>query len=496
MNAPPNALRRMTVTLGTVASANACTSLAPWRITPSLLLAGAGQKARRVDEHEQRQPEGVAGAHEARRLLRGVGVEHATEVPGLVGDDPDRATLQPRQGADDVARAPRRDLDQAPAVDQRARHVAHVIDLARLRGHGARGARLGRGDRRQHLRQLAAVLGQEVQQLARQQRRVEVSARREMAHAVSLVHARAAERGGPRRSPMTSETTAGPVRNIAAPSVMITKSLSAGPYADPPADGPADDRDLRDHARQAHVLGEDPPVARQRGEALLHARAGRLDEAEHRHARPAGEAQDLDDRLGVSLPERAAGERCVLRVAVDRAPVHACLRGEHPVAGPRALAHPPRAHLRAQQLQRPGVGRAPPGARAGQALVQALLEQGEPPCALQAEHRVVAAEAERVRQRERRLAVGRARADGPSLERSRGRGPPRALRSRSSAARRARPARAAWRRPPPRPRRRAGARSPTWWRRPGCAGALAQRPLDREVSARSFSGVDVPCALT
>ena len=35
MNAPPNALRTTTVTRGTVASANACTSLAPWRITPA-----------------------------------------------------------------------------------------------------------------------------------------------------------------------------------------------------------------------------------------------------------------------------------------------------------------------------------------------------------------------------------------------------------------------------------------------------------------------------
>ena len=34
MNAPPNALRSTSVTFGTWASANACTSFAPWRITP------------------------------------------------------------------------------------------------------------------------------------------------------------------------------------------------------------------------------------------------------------------------------------------------------------------------------------------------------------------------------------------------------------------------------------------------------------------------------
>ena len=37
---------------------------------------------------------------------------------------------------------------------------------------------------------------------------------------------------------MTSRTTPGPVRNIAEPSVMTTKSVSAGEYAPPPADTP------------------------------------------------------------------------------------------------------------------------------------------------------------------------------------------------------------------------------------------------------------------
>ena len=37
---------------------------------------------------------------------------------------------------------------------------------------------------------------------------------------------------------MTSRTTPGPVRNIAEPSVITTKSVSAGEYAPPPADTP------------------------------------------------------------------------------------------------------------------------------------------------------------------------------------------------------------------------------------------------------------------
>ncbi len=39
-------------------------------------------------------------------------------------------------------------------------------------------------------------------------------------------------------SPIASRTIPGPVRNIAASSVMIVRSVSAGAYAPPPADAP------------------------------------------------------------------------------------------------------------------------------------------------------------------------------------------------------------------------------------------------------------------
>ena len=44
MNAPPNALRSTSVTFGTLASAKACTSFAPWRITPPFSCFVPGMK--------------------------------------------------------------------------------------------------------------------------------------------------------------------------------------------------------------------------------------------------------------------------------------------------------------------------------------------------------------------------------------------------------------------------------------------------------------------
>jgi hypothetical protein len=81
------------------------------------LLVGAGQEARDVDEGEDRDVEGVAGAHEPGRLLRGVDVEAAGELHRLVGDDADRAALDPAEADEDVRREQRLDLEELAVVD-------------------------------------------------------------------------------------------------------------------------------------------------------------------------------------------------------------------------------------------------------------------------------------------------------------------------------------------------------------------------------------------
>ena len=111
----------MIVSLGTVASANAYSSLAPWRMMPPHSWAGTGQEAGHVAEREQRDVEGVAGAHEARGLGGGVDVEHARQLVGLVADDADRVAVQAREAADDVLGVVLVHLEELVVVDdQRA----------------------------------------------------------------------------------------------------------------------------------------------------------------------------------------------------------------------------------------------------------------------------------------------------------------------------------------------------------------------------------------
>jgi hypothetical protein len=67
----------------------------------AVLLVGAGQEAGHVLEGDQRDVEGVAEAHEARALDRGVDVEHAGEDAGWLATMP---TLRPPSRAKPTTR--------------------------------------------------------------------------------------------------------------------------------------------------------------------------------------------------------------------------------------------------------------------------------------------------------------------------------------------------------------------------------------------------------
>jgi hypothetical protein len=100
-----------------------------------LLLLRAGQEAGRVHEHHERDPERVADAHELRRLLRRLGVDHAAQEPGLVRDHADGAAVDPAERRDHVARPARGHLEHLLVVHDRPDDAAHVVDLARRLGH-------------------------------------------------------------------------------------------------------------------------------------------------------------------------------------------------------------------------------------------------------------------------------------------------------------------------------------------------------------------------
>ena len=238
--------------------------------------------------------------------------------------------------------------------------------------------------------------------------------------------------------------------------------------------------------------------------ALLQPGAAGLDEADHRRAGAPGELEHADDRVGVRLAQRAAHEGRVLGVAEDRPAADPPGAGDDAVAGRRARSPSAR-----ETHGRCAAARSVPGSQSGSSRSTRRGDRLDAACcrraigahAGQAEDRVVAAEAERVRDRDQGLAaVAVARA----LERPRLAGDvvevelgvallPADRRRRDAAPQRLdrgdRLDRAR--------RRRAGGRSPTWSRRPGsrCARSpsAASAPRSR---VRSLSGVEVPWAFT
>ena len=225
-------------------------------------------------------------------------------------------------------------------------------------------------------------------------------------------------------------------------------------------------------------------------------------------ARPAS-SQHAHDRVGVRRAERAADEATVLRVAGDRAGRRRG-RPRRRRRRRRCCAWPGARGTTSERitLQRAGVaeqleplqrveldGSSARLARARTLVAAVALASCA--CRLEAQHGVVAAEPERVRHRDRaRSPFG----ERPRLVagRSRGRGPRRAARSRASAARRASRSASSVAIASTAPA------APSRWpiadlvERHGHAVAACSPSavLIASVSARSLSGVEVPCALT
>ena len=109
----------------------------------------AGQEARRVDQADDGQVEGVAEADEAGGLLGGGDVEGAGQDAGLVGDEADGSAVEQGEGGDELAGPAGMELPEFAVVADGLDDVAHVVgrrlafgdDVPELRGRRAAGGR-------------------------------------------------------------------------------------------------------------------------------------------------------------------------------------------------------------------------------------------------------------------------------------------------------------------------------------------------------------------
>ena len=308
------------------------------------LLRGAGQEAGHVGEGEERDVEGVAGAHEPRALARRLDVEHSCQVLGLVADHADGKAVEPREAADDVLRPVLVDLEELLVVDDARDHVAHVVGLLRVVGDErvqlgvlAVGIVVGLDPRRH----LEVVLRQEADQVADVlEARLLVLGSEVRDAGLRVVGHRAAER-------LELDLLAGDGLDHLGPGDEHVRGLlhhedEVGHRGR--VDGAArarahDHRDLRDHARALDVADEDVAVGAERDDALLDPRAARVVQADYRGPDLRGEVHDLHHLLGHHLAERAAEDGEVLAEDEDRPAVDGAVAGDDGVAPRPVLVH-------------------------------------------------------------------------------------------------------------------------------------------------------------
>ena len=107
-------------------------------------------------------------------------------------------------------------------------------------------------------------------------------------------------------SPVTCLITCGPVMNICALRVWMMKSVSAGLYAAPPAQGPQIS-EICGTAPDSITFGvKDFAVAGERIDALLHARAAGIVDEDERRSGLQRLLHDLGDLDGVHFAGRTA----------------------------------------------------------------------------------------------------------------------------------------------------------------------------------------------
>ena len=304
---------------------------------PAPLLLGAGEEAGHVDEGDERDVEGVAGADEAGGLRRRVDVEHPGERLRLVPDDPDRVTSEPGEAADDVLGVALLDLQELTVVDDLRDHLLDVVGLRRaVRDEGVELGRLavGRIRRSGVHRRLEVVLGQEREQVARVLEHRLLVGRGEMRDAGLLgVRRRAAE------LLLRHLLARHRLHDVGAGDEHVRAALG---HQDEVGDRrrvdgaagarPEHERELRHDPGGLDVPPEDLRVAGERDDALLDPRSARVVDPDHGAAVLDGEIHHLADLLGEDLRERAAEDGEVLAEDEDLAAEDRAVAGHDGVA--------------------------------------------------------------------------------------------------------------------------------------------------------------------
>ena len=310
----------------------------------AIFLRGARQKTWHVDEGHDRNVEGVAKAHKARGLARGVRVEHARQHHRLVGDEAHRAPGDAAEARDDVLGKGLGNLEEVALVHDFEDQLLHVVGLVRMVGDQRIQRQVDPLDvvkTRPFRHAVGVVGGQEIDQPAHLQQRLDVVLEGAVGdRGARGVHGGAAEffRGDDLVGDGLHHV--GPGDEHVAGVLHHEDEVGHGRRIDVAAGaGAHDDGDLRDHARGDHVAAEHVGIARQCRDAFLDPRAAGVVKPDDRRPRLHRHVLDLDDFLRVGFGQRAAEHSKILGEHKGLAAVDGAPAGDDAVARHLGLVH-------------------------------------------------------------------------------------------------------------------------------------------------------------
>ena len=267
-------------------------------------------------------------------LVGRVDIQHARLHAGLVGDDPDGASGDPREPHHDIHGVARLHFQKIAEIHDLRDHVADVVALLVVRRHDVVQRRVGIHVRVAfHARRIFQIVeGRKLSSFCAEQHGMPVVFGDEVDHAgVGHVGFGAAQllRGHALAGDALDHLRAGDEHlRLARLDDEVGQRRAVGRAA---RAGPADQRDLRHRAGEHHVGVEDLAVAGERIDALLHARAARIVDEDERRAGLQGLLHDLGDLDRVHLAGRTAGDREVLAGQVHQAAADGGRAGHHAV---------------------------------------------------------------------------------------------------------------------------------------------------------------------
>ncbi len=274
---------------------------------PPYSCAGPRQEARHVDEGQDRDLEGVAEPHEARRLARRVDVEAAGQHRRLVRHHPDRRALEPDEAGQDVLGEVRLDLEEIALVGDLQDQLLHVVGRVRRSPAPACRGSAPPGPARRRTAAPAAARGSTSGRKSTS-RRTSISATRSFSKAPSATEDFVVWVRAPPELLGGDDLVGHRLHHVRPGHEHVGRvahhedEVGHRRRIDRPAGaGPHDHADLRDHPARQDVALEDVGIAGERRHPLLDARAARVVQPDHRRAVLHRHVHDLADLLRVRL---------------------------------------------------------------------------------------------------------------------------------------------------------------------------------------------------